>query len=469
MGFIVNYFNKLKREDEAILEELLNKNVFDIDANNIKDSGNIKIDYTKDQADEIMLAAYNKKSFLKQLKNQIKPQVLDDMSKSLNGKTKDKLEEERKQEIKEKTKDIKDPKQLEEELENEDIKETKDDLALRSEMIKSVYINTAKEYYKLVLRLQESNGGQIKTGSIVNGTKYDNKIIMYQLYMRKLDLWYRANNHGMPIGFDDEIKETLQNMEYRKVKNDLVANNIRKKHIKEIDEINQELENIEEKMVRISNSEDDSFKSTKQLGLLKKDYASKKLELAMLNPSIGLIHAENIEYEKNEEIKRKLGIDLDDKYSSRIYGQKINSLNKKQDYIQDKSISDVSDFVHEDMIDDNISKVEEAIAKFDEAMSQQRYEDAIQSISVAGEMLATASDIKDCTDDDMKVFEDARLEAERIRRKEIEDERNNSMGIGAVYTEDEVFAKDIAEALYSKRDKYMQEAQRIKNNNERCR
>lgn len=469
MGFITDYFNKSKREDEARLEELLNKDIFDIDANNIKDSGNIKVDYTKDEADEIMLATYDKKSFLKELKRQIKPQVLDDMSKSLSGKTKEELEEERKQEIKEKTKDIKDPLKLEEELKNEDDNETKDSLALRSEMIKAVYMNTAKEYYKLVLRLQESSDGQIRTGSIVNGTKYDNKILMYQLYMRKLDLWYRTNNHGMPIGFDEEIKETLQNMEYRKAKNDSITNSVREKQIKRIEQLNQELENIEEKMVQISNNEDNNFGSTKQLELLKKEYASKKLELTMLSPSIGLIHAENVEQEKNEEMRRKLGLDLDNKYSSRIYGQKVESFNKKQDYNKNKNMSDASNVIHDDMIADNISKVEEAIEKFDEAMSEQRYEDAIQSISAAGAMLATASDIYDVSDDDMQIFENAKLEVERIKRKEIEEERNNSMGIGAVYTEDEVFAKDVADALYSKRDKYAKEAQRIRNNNERCR
>lgn len=472
MGFISNYLKNNKRKEEEQLEKLLNQNVFDIDTNAINNSSNLEINTRKDRADEIILSSYDRKSFLKELRKQIKPQVLDDMSNKIDIKNNknNKEEKEQKKEIEEKTKSIKNPEELKKELDDEKIKEdTPENLNLKADMIKSVYINTAKKYYSLIEKLQEGKNGQVKTGSIVNGSKYDNELIMYQFYMRKLDLWYRTVNHGNPIGFDPEVQETIQNLEYKKTKNDSITNTVRENNIKKIEQLNNELEIIEEKMVSISNIEDDKFSSTEELGILKKEYASKKLELSLLVPSLGIVYAENNQKEKNEEKMDRLGINLDDKYSGKIYGQKLNSMRNYEEYKQDKSTNDIEQVVHEDMISDNIEKVEEAITKFDEAMNEGRYEDAIQSISAAGEFLATASDAMEVSDDDMQTFEEAKLEAQRIKRNEIEEERNNAMGIGAIYTESEIFAKDIAEALYSKRDKYKNEAERIKNNNERCR
>lgn len=471
MGFILEYFNKNKREEEKQLNKLFDNDVFNIDLDAINESKYSKFFYTKDKADEIILESYDKKYFLKELKKQVKPQVLDNMAKLNDSKSKNEIKEEEKKQINQKVKNIENPEELKEELDDDSQvkEETQENLNVKSEMIKSVYINTLKKYYSLVQNLQRSSDGQMKTGSIVNGSKYDNKLIMYQYYMRKLDLWYRANNHGVPIGFDEDVQEIIQDSEYKKVKNDSITNELRKKDVEKLEQINDELENLEEKMVNISNREDNTFNNTEELEKLKKEYASKKLELALLSPSVGIVHAENVQKEKNDERLNSLGINLDEKYDSRIYGQKINSKRKNEEYKIEKSTTNLDNMIHDDMISDNINKVEDAIAKFDEAMSEGRYEDAIQSISTAGVILATASDTMEISDEDMQTFEDARLEAQKLKRVEIEEERNNSMGIGAVYSDSEILAKDIAEALYSKRDKYKNEAERIKNTNERCR
>lgn len=472
MSIFDRYFNSLKKEQQKELQRILNSNVFDIKLADVKDPNFSEQDYTKEEADELILADYDKKSFLSELKRSVKPQAIENMNERLDGKTKEQIEEERRETIKRKAKNLEDPEQLITELEEEENKDktsdVKDSFAIRSEAIKSVYMTVAREYYRLVSDLQTGQNGQIYTGSIVNTTKIDNKLVMYQSYLRKLDLWYRNINHGMPLGFDDDVKELISSEEYKKNKNDAITNSVRDKQVDRIEDIQTKLDAIEEEMVTISKLNDNSVESTQRLAELKKEYLDKKMELSALKPSIGVLHAEYQEKERIEELAEKKGINQNDKYKARTLGTKNNELDEKNEFNEERIEKDTENVIHDKLIGENISQAEEALERFDKQFESGEYNDAIQSLMVAKSLMATASSTIGEIDNDNEIFEKAKSESERLRSEKLKKEREDKMGIGAICTEEEIISKDIEESLKGIRNKVKDDIEKAKSSNERC-
>ena len=218
MGIVKNYYESSKRDINKSFEKLLSDKEYEYAVNNIKDESLEGLVQTREEAEAIILKKYDRKSFLRQLRRQIKPQVIDNMNERLDGRTKEEVELERKEQIKKYAQDMENPESIESKLDEENKEETKatNSIELRSEVIKAVYEETLKQYYRLVNDLQTGVNGQVKTGSILNGTKMDNKLLLYQNYLRKLDMWYRNLNHGMPIAYDEKINELLNKNEYEK-------------------------------------------------------------------------------------------------------------------------------------------------------------------------------------------------------------------------------------------------------------
>ncbi len=474
MGIFSNYYNKSQKETNKILDKMLSIDIYDIDISQIKNTQNLKFDYTKDEADLIMLYKYDRKSFLKELKRNIKPQVLDNMAESLNGKTKSEIEKEKKEEAKRIADKITDPELLEAKLsqdeKNSSKENKKDNIELKLEIIKSIYMKTLNEYYDLIQSMQTGVNGQIKTGSITNGSKIDNKMLNYQLYLRKLDLWYRNFNHGVPIGFNNEIRDELRNREYKRTKNLDIANDVRQNKIENIEELKREIEHISNKMLEISNSIDNNNDKTQELLQLKREYATKKLELASLNPTIGILHSEQEQKEKMEMYETREGITKEnEKYNARILGQKINSMSKGEENESEEMLENTDNLLHENIIDENLIKAEKALDDFEVAMDEERYEDAVQSILTANSLMSIARDNIEIANNENCTFENAKKEASRIKENEIRKERNNSMGIDATYSDEEIFSKDLANELKGISSKYRTEIVSIRSKNDRCR
>lgn len=467
MGIVKNYYESSKRDINKAFDKLFKDKEYEYVVQNIKDEKFDGLFQTREEAEAIILSKYDRKSFLRKLRRQIKTQVIDNMNERLDGRTKEEVELERKEQIKKFAKDMENPESIENKLKEENEKEDKEytNVELRSEVIKAVYEETLKEYYKLISDLQTGVNGQIKTGSILNGTKMDNKLLLYQKYLRKLDMWYRSLNHGMPIAYDENINGLLNKNEYEKNKNDLIVNKKRDDKIEQIDSINKELDEIARKMTEISNSHDNSIESTKGLQRLSKEYSDKKIELANLEPSIGILYAEEKEMQKIEDYKARIGLSYyEEKTNRKVLDKKLYYREKRDEREDDKMTDKIQDTV-KDMSLQNLLKAEVALDEFDEAMSNGRYEDAIQSLKVANKLYNASSDVIDDLDEKGNKLEEIESKIKENDRQERKEELNAKMGIGATYSDNEILAND----LKNIRDSIKEGITRDKETYERCR
>ena len=446
MGIVKNYYESSKRDINKSFEKLLNDKEYEYAVNNIKDESLEGLVQTREEAEAIILKKYDRKSFIRQLKRQIKPQVIDNMNERLDGRTKEEVELERKEQIKKYAQDMENPESIESKLDEENKEETKatNSIELRSEVIKAVYEETLKQYYRLVNDLQTGVNRQVKTGSILNGTKMDNKLLLYQNYLRKLDMWYRNLNHGMPIAYDEKINELLNKNEYEKNKNDLLVNKKREDKIEQIEQINKELDDIAEKMTIISNRNDNSRESTEELKMLSNQYRDKKLELANLKPSIGILYTEEKEMEKIEDYKSKIGLSrYEEKTNRKVLDKKLYYKEKKDEHEDDKMTGRVENTV-KDMTYNNLSKAKEAINKCKQALTEGRYsDDFFQSCKVAEQLYQSASDITDDMEENGNSIEEIQAKINENDKREREEELNDRMGIGAIRSDDEILENDL--------------------------
>lgn len=470
MGIIENYYKSTNRDISKAFDKMLKDKGYEYAIDNIKDGNLDGILYTREEAEAIIISKYNRKAFLNSLKRQIKPQVIDNMNERLDGRTREEVEIERKEQIRKFAQDMEKPEEIEEKLQDEEREEENnkndmDSIALRSELLKAVYAETLKEYYRLVNDLQTGVNGQVKTGSILNGTKIDNKLLLYQKYLRNVDMWYRNLNHGMPIAYDEEINELLNKSEYKKNKNDLVINKKRDDKIERIEQINKELNDIAEKMTTISNRDDNSKESTQELKMLSKEYSDKKIELANLEPSIGILYAEEREMQKLQDYKSRIGLSrYEEKTNRKVLDKKLYYKEKKDEREDDKMTERVENTV-KDMSFQNLLKAEVALQEFDEAFSSGRYQDAIQSLKVANQLYQASSDVIEDLDEKGSKIEEIESKIKENNRQEREEELNNKMGIGATYSDDEILIND----LKNIRNSIKENITRDKETYERCR
>ena len=444
------YYENTKRDVNKALEEYLNKHTLDKSFEDINEEELSELVYTREQAEEIILKKSDRKAFLSELKRNIKPQVIDNMAKRLDGRTGEEIEMERKEQIKKYTKSMENSEKIEEDLvENEPEEEgkkkdkSKDINAIRSEVLKAVYEEALREYYDLVSDLQVGFNGEVSRGSSDNGYKMNTKLIMYQNYLRRLDMWYGSVNNGAHIAYDERIANYINMQENKKITNDLIVNEKRQAKIDAIDELNNKLDSIAKKMSEISSIDDDLGKNTEELRRLMKEYSELKYALANIKPSIGILYAEDKEAEKNEDFKRRLGILTYKKRTDKKIFDSKNKSKSKRELTQDKNSNERVNEIVSVSINNNLQKAEKALNDFDRAIDDGRLQDAIQSLKVANELCYATSNITESID----VTGD-RLEEIKARVSEKDDqsrkkELNRKMGIGAVYSEDEVLLNDL--------------------------
>lgn len=444
---IKSYYEASKRDIDRELEKYLNRHEIDKGFNDIDDSKLSELVYTREEAENILLKKSDRKSFLIELKRNIKPQVLDNMAKRLDGKTKEDIEEERKEQLKKFAKNMEDPEAIEENLLSEENldenSKEKDIKVLRSEVIKAVYEEALKEYYRLVSDLQTGFNGEVSRGSSDNGTKMNTKLIMHQNYLRKLDMWYGAINNGEHIAYDERISDIVNREENKKLNNDLIVNEKREAKISQIEELNNKLDKIAKKMVEISNLEDNSVSKTEEIAALSKEYSEVKFELANIKPSIGILYAEEREAEKNEDFKKRLGLLT---YKNKTDKKVLDSQNKskeKRDLVQDENSTERIDEIANNAIKVNLQKAEDALYDFDEALNCGNIEDAIQSLKVANELCHTASDNIENVNITGNKIEEIKSKIKEKNDEDRKEELNKKLGTGAVYSDNELLLKDL--------------------------
>ena len=447
------YIRSNQEEYDAILDKMLDDRTFEEDTEilrrKMREGKYLSLD--KDEIDLIVLSDYDKKSFFSELRRQIKPTAKEYMDKRLQGKSEQEVEQERKDELKAEVDSKKDPETiLKEQTEGRDIDEkTREEL--RREILQAIYLNTAKEYYRLVKDLQTGVNGQIYTGAITNGKRMDDKVLAYQMYLRKIDNQHRAISHGRSvISENDDIKSLFNSEEFEKEKSEKIINKKREKDIEEVEKLNERISYLSRRIVeKTKELEYSDKKDSEELEALKKEYLDANAQLANLKPNDQVLYKEQKEKEKYDDYKDRTGFTY---YEEKVIKKekdvdaRVKRADDKNDVSEEKQENSVKHEFEDEAIKENIERAEKALEEFDDAMYKGDYSRALDALVSAKTLVDPAASRAD------DIYEDARREIEEIKTQNLKNERNNRMGLGAISSQEEVTGKDVERKLNDERN-----------------
>lgn len=447
------YIRSNQEEYDAILDKMLDDRTFEEDTEilrrKMREGKYLSLD--KDEIDLIVLSDYDKKSFFSELRRQIKPTAKEYMDKRLQGKSEQEVEQERKDELKAEVDSKKDPETiLKEQTEGRDIDEkTREEL--RREILQAIYLNTAKEYYRLVKDLQTGVNGQIYTGAITNGKRMDDKVLAYQMYLRKIDNQHRAISHGRSvISENDDIKSLFNSEEFEKEKSEKIINKKREKDIEEVEKLNERISYLSRRIVeKTKELEYSDKKDSEELEALKKEYLDANAQLANLKHNDQVLYKEQKEKEKYDDYKDRTGFTY---YEEKVIKKekdvdaRVKRADDKNDVSEEKQENSVKHEFEDEAIKENLERAEKALEEFDDAMYKGDYSRALDALVSAKTLVDPAASRAD------DIYEDARREIEEIKTQNLKNERNNRMGLGAISSQEEVTGKDVERKLNDERN-----------------
>lgn len=447
------YIRSNKEEYDTILDRMLNDRTFEEDTEilrrKMREGKYLSLD--KDEIDLIVLSDYDKKSFFSELRRQIKPTAKEYMDKRLQGKSEQEVEQERKDELKAEVDSKKDPETiLKEQTEGKNIDEkTREEL--RREILQAIYLNTAKEYYRLVKDLQTGVNGQIYTGAITNGKRMDDKVLAYQMYLRKIDNQHRAISHGRSvISENDDIKSLFNSEELEKEKSEKIINKKREGDIEEVEKLNERISYLSRRIVeKTKELEYSDKKDSEELEALKKEYLDANAQLANLKPNDQVLYKEQKEKEKYDDYKDRTGFTY---YEEKVIKKekdvdaRVKRADDKNDASEEKQENSVKHEFEDEAIKENLERAEKALEEFDDAMYKGDYSRALDALVSAKTLVDPAASRAD------DIYEDARREIEEIKTQNLKSERNNRMGLGAISSQEEVTGKDVERKLNDERN-----------------
>lgn len=243
---------------------------------------------------------------------------------------------------------------------------------LQSELMKAVYMSALEEYHHLRMSLYEGKNGQVRTGDMTPGYKMGAKLVIYQNYLRKLDMGYRARNGCFIAQDDDEIKAKEAHFAKQEAKDQKLVNKKATGHLEKVDELNSRIEYLAKKMVELSSMasimDTDSFES--RMDTLQSEYIAKVAQLEEMSPSILELKKQVKDVEKQEEFEtRKLGTQYSKKHDKAVGDAKAmtseNANDKKLEQVQER-IEDSTN----DLEDANARSAEKLIENFEEGVSK---------------------------------------------------------------------------------------------------
>ncbi len=443
----MDYIEKNKKEIDDIIDEILQERV-DVDFAN-HSSEFVNHFFNRDEAERIILEREGK-DLQEEFNDAIKkdPMVLESISQRLDGKTReDVLEEERQEEISERTEEVAKEENLTNE-EKEKIKEeakSEEDVTtdmLKALVVKAVYEHTLEEYHKLREDLYTGVNGQVKTGELTNGDRMDTKLIMYERYIKKLDLQYKGYTGNLITQDDEKIKEEENKCFARDQKNERIVYAKTEANLDRVKQLNDELNGIAEEIswrsanASLMNTED----FEQEMAKLQQMYADKIVELRSLNPDI-------VELTRQVEEKQKTDITRDrvvgdeyerQKYKKGVIDSKNGALDEYTDKQEDR-IEDKVDMQNNQMSQNLINSIEEqqkmadsCFAKFESTGDIRDYNEAISHLKMAEQMAGiTSVEFEEIEEMPQDVNEEVDKEDKNAdeRKEDIENDKKDNMGL----------------------------------------
>lgn len=446
----MNYVEKNKEEIYKIIDEILDEKANINFSEFSSDFANHF--YNRDEAERIILERSGKTlqdKFNEAIKKD--PMVLESISQRLDGKTKEDIaEEERQEEIDKKTEELTQEENLsheEQEKLKEEAKSKKDVTSdmLKALVVKAVYEHTLEEYNNLREDLYTGVNGQVKTGELTNGEKMDTKLVLYERYIKKLDMQYKGYTGHLITQDDEEIKEKENKCFARNQKNEKIVYAKVEDNLDRVNKLNGELNAIAEEISwRSANAglmKEEDFE--KEMAKLQEMYLDKVVELRMLNPDIVELSRQVEAKEKNDYVRENL---VGNEYERQKYKKGvIDSKNGKLDEYTDKQEEKIEDGIHDQNTQMNQSLINSVIeqqkmadscfAKFETTGDIKDYNEALSHLKMAEQMAGITSsgleeiDVEENSNEDITKKVEKEEENEEKRKADIESDEKDNMGL----------------------------------------
>ena len=279
----------------------------------------------------------------------------------------------------------------------------------------------------------------------------DDKVLAYQMYLRKIDNQHRAISHGRSvISENDDIKSLFNSEEFEKEKSEKIINKKREGDIEEVEKLNERISYLSRRIVeKTKELEYSDKKDSEELEALKKEYLDANAQLANLKPNDQVLYKEQKEKEKYDDYKDRTGFTY---YEEKVIKKekdvdaRVKRADDKNDASEEKQENSVKHEFEDEAIKENLERAEKALEEFDDAMYKGDYSRALDALVSAKTLVDPASSRAD------DIYEDARREIEEIKTQNLKSERNNRMGLGAISSQEEVTGKDVERKLNDERN-----------------
>ncbi|MEG2348794.1 MAG: hypothetical protein RSB67_04020 [Clostridia bacterium] len=382
-------------------QEQITKELYQIYENPIKIKNNSTNKETisllnQDKAADEIAKMYEKKSgidFQKYLKDKVVPMAGEKLQRDIGDDIqKEKNEEEKTEVVKQinKTGVAADEKTLKKVTKTAE-KKQKDgqEVDMRSEILKAIYFSTLEEYHELRKSLYEGTNGQISTGNMTPGYKMGAKLVLYQNYIRKLDIAYKAHNGSFICQDDDKIKEKESLFLYKDEKSQKIVNEKVEDKVQNIEQINNKIEEITDKISNLSDKagEINPEEFNKKMDFLQGEYISNVVKLNYLNPDFLDMQRQAKDLEVQEEFQdRILGNVYEKKHDAALGNNSVYSKKKSNKENNKENLEDISTQI-KDFSDININTAQDQIVAFKTSLSKGVDYESLEEIIESAEMM----------------------------------------------------------------------------------
>ena len=348
-----NQENDKKVDD--LVEKLINEHIDE----QIGDSVDKNTFYEEVITEEI-LKKYDKDGNLREeVIEKIKPSVKAKVSDKIIKSKKEKLSKEIEgQEGNDAPKlDERQRKIVEDDIENkisEDKKskeEAKEEIDIKKEVMVAVYQNLMEEYY--ILRNDINNGynGRTISGDLISNDKLEVKLVMYQNYLRKIDINYKRRYGSFIAQENKDIANMENTLRYDDAKSEKRVNKVMNENIQAIAVIIDRMEELSEDIVRISaNSSIMNDEAKREFDAMLDEYISLTCELNRLNPSV---------LEINEQISQREEVS---QFKDRVIGTEYErTRDRKVGTGRTRKIEDENEKIERDTTENFNNKTQEGV------------------------------------------------------------------------------------------------------------
>lgn len=280
-----SFINAQKKDITKFIEHALNYNIKEDDIN-IEFN---KIFIKKDIISREILTMYNKKTgtnLQDSLIGILTPMVVEKVEKTTNKNTKQN-------------------ELINEKKENKSSVNPEDNI--KNELLKATYESVLDEYNSLRETLYNGVNGQTKTGEISVGDKMGTKLVLYESYLRKIDLQYKSSTGKFIIQDDEKIREKEEKYKQKQSKNQEIVNAKSIKNNEKIKFLNEKIEAIMDEMLTLS--ENSHIYSPQEydtkMNNLKDFYTKSFCELKYLEIDNADIYEQTIQANEYEEFREK--------------------------------------------------------------------------------------------------------------------------------------------------------------------